>query len=222
MGIFIKADNNIFSDKNLGQLELVDGLVEYLESDGQAYIDTLWSGYRKNSGDVAGTIPSNAPSFEIKIAVEETSYMPILGVLSRAQPNVNTNGNIIQYIGKGAHFNSITLASGENVLKVGSVYSYINNTQISDNLDMDNQYRLNAFNDSILLFGGYYTMSGGSAFEISSHTKIYYFKAYEGDTLVLDLRPYRYNGVGCMIDVLTNTLYMNAGDGAFKMGSIIN
>lgn len=224
MGIFTKLDDVLFNDKNFGKIVTVDGYVEYLEGDGASYIDTLWSGYRKNSSDIAGEIPSDVPKFEIKYNNNGDTGIPLVGTLLSERPCLSMFTNKIQYIGKGAKFSNVSAANAEeHTAEIGSVYSYIDDVQIADNSDMSNQYRINAYPDrTILLLGGYYTTSEGSSFRMAQHTKIYYFKAYEGDNLILDLRPYRKNGIGCMRDELTGTIYGNKGTGVFGMGNLLN
>ena len=47
----------------------------------------------------------------------------------------------------------------------------------------------------------------------------YYFRIYDNDILVRDFIPVRdENNVGYMLDLLTNTLYANAGSGSFAIG----
>lgn len=216
MALYLKTNDNVFKNKNFGY-ENVDGYQEYLESDGNAYINTGWTGYRSPAQDVAGVIPSDAPRFEIKFETSENTFKAILGTLTYNQPYIATNGAKVTYSGNGANFINIPLNSGKNIIEIGSVYSKLNNNQIADNSDMTKPYRVNAYLDSpILLFGAYYNSGGGSQFEITDKTKIYYFKAYEGERLVLDLRPYKVNGVICMRDELTKTYYFNAGSGAFN------
>lgn len=224
MGIFTKLDDVLFNDKNFGKIVTEDGYVEYLEGDGASYIDTLWSGYRANYSDIAGEIPSNAPKFEIKYNNNGDTFIPLVGTLSEAQPCITMTTNKIQYIGKGANFEFVSAVDAEeHTVEIGSVYSYIDDVQIADNSDMSNQYRINPYPDmTILLFGGYYITAEDSSFRMTQHTKIYYFKAYEGDNLILDLRPYRKNGIGCMRDELTGTIYENKGTGVFGMGNLLN
>lgn len=49
--------------------------------------------------------------------------------------------------------------------------------------------------------------------------KLYAFKVYESDSLVMDLQPYLDDGEACLRDSLTGTLYKNAGTGAFVYGA---
>lgn len=48
--------------------------------------------------------------------------------------------------------------------------------------------------------------------------RIYYFKMFDGDNLVLDLVPYSNNGTIGMKDTLTNRIFTNAGGGSFEYG----
>ena len=208
MGVGFKLDTNNFWDKNFGQLGKINCFLDYIEGDGASYIDTGFDGYRANWQDVAGTIPTDVPSVEVGFYLTDANVQSyILGTMSYPQPIVYHNADPKLYIsGKGAVASNITnFTSGENVLVYGAVTSTLNGVTIADNSGMGNQYRLNAYPDSnILLFGANYN---GSGMQYGTN-KITYFKAYKGESLVLHLKPYiDQNGVVCMKDVLTETLY---------------
>lgn len=215
MGVLIKLNENLFEDKNLGSISLNNRFLEYIQGDGASYIDTGFTGYRANWQDVAGTIPNDVPSIEIGFIPNKDSTQNILlGTLLQPQPIVYSNTEKKIYsAGKGAIFSDLSLNDDENILVYGAVTSSLNGTTIKDNSDMANQYRLNAYENNITLFAGNYNNAG----VLYGTNKITYFKAYQGETLVLHLRPFiDSNGVVCMKDVLTDTLYYNQGTGNFK------
>ena len=226
MGIVIRLDTEVFDDKNFGNIKFVDSYLEYLQGDGNSYINTGFSGYRAVWQDVAGTIPDEIPSIEITFATDVQTEEVLFGLINNPYPTcrIYTNiyqGNyegVINVSGKGAvgAFSVESLAT-KKVFKYGSVYSYVDGVQVGDNSNMANQYRLNAYEESFILFGS----KNGDSMSYSN-AKIYEFKAFIGEEMVLHLKPYAdENGIVCMKDVLTGTLYYNQGTGTFTGGKKI-
>lgn len=227
MGEIILLNDSLFNDKNFGKIDIDDVYVKYLEGDGNSYIETKFVGYRNNSSDISGMIPSDIPKIEVKFSLSDNAsslYNIIFGngTGNTPTPLFITQGTNIRYMGRGAIFSDIPIKKEtEYVVEIGSVYSYLNREQISDNTDMSNQYRINSMpNHFICLFAGQYTTSSGTNFTISKGVRIYYFKAFEGDKLVSDLRPYKKDGIGCMRDEITGEFFENKGTGSFITGSI--
>lgn len=224
MGIIMKLDTEVFSDKKFGNtFTYSDSYIEYLQGDGDSYIDTGFTGYRVKDYDVEGTIPSDVPKIELTFSTDYKEKQPLFGLANETALSCEIYNDVINIVGKGARGvfdgNDLTI---KKVLEYGSVYSYIDGVQVADNSGMSNQYRLNAFAMPIILFGGFVYVSGVKQLSLGT-MKIYEFKAYLGDTLTLHLKPYvdEY-GVVCMKDVLTETLYYNKGNGTFIGGNIIN
>lgn len=194
MGIAIRIDGTNFSDKNLGTVTIeepaVDSYREYVEFNGDAYVDTGFTGYRSTSSDVAETIPEDAPKIFIKaniLATEDNGAL--FGSLTRTQPLCYKNyANTLVLQGKGA-VGSFELSNEIFTLEYGSIRTYINSELVKDNTDMSNQYRLNAYNENIII-GACYANINGEGLKYGK-VRIYEFKAYQGETLVKDLRPFR-------------------------------
>ena len=49
--------------------------------------------------------------------------------------------------------------------------------------------------------------------------KLYRFRVYEGNSLVMELLPYEDNGEACLRDSVTGNLFKNAGTGSFVLGT---
>ena len=222
MGIIISLDTTTFADENFGKISYKNCFLEYIQGDGASYINTGFSGYRIVYNDVVGSVPGDAPSIEITFATDTKTEQVLFGLINSAAPSCRiyeTGGNgHINVSGKGATGDYIVEdLTVRKVFKYGAVYSYIDGVQVADNSDMTNQYRLNAYDESILLFGGLMgnTLSYNNA-------KIYEFKAYVGETIVLHLMPYAdENGIVCMKDILKDRLYYNQGTGSFIGGEKI-
>ena len=74
---------------------------------------------------------------------------------------------------------------------------------------------INANTVSLYLFG---LNTNGSAY-ISPAFSAYRFRIYESGTLLHEFVPWQENGVVCMRDTVTGTLFYNAGTGAFTYGT---
>lgn len=230
MGKIINIGGNIFSEKKLNA-KAKNGYLSYLQGDKNSYILVNgWCGYRANSGDVAGTIPTDAPKIEIGIVGVPT--MAGVNILVGMPNDGNTQIRPLVYTistdkkihaqGKGAQFeNGVeVLDENNNMLHTviyGSDISYIDGNIVADNSNMDNQYRLSAYNGrDLCIFGGLYT----DGFVLSS-ARIQFVKLYNGEELAHDLRAYIKDGVPCMKDLVNGDYYYNQGIGNFRIGEII-
>lgn len=220
MGVLLKTDSVIFNSKNFGTaIVSEDRYIEYIQGDGNSYINTGFTGYRAVWQDTAGTIPDDLPRIEVDFAVPSTERTAIFGTIDNSSFNLYVeNGTNATLNGKGA-ISNFTIATDEKVtLKYGSLTSCVNSTQLADNSDMSNQYRINNYDTPIILGGAYMQFTSESGLYLND-AKIYGFRAYLGDTMTLDLRPYmRKNGTICMRDELTGSFYYNQGSGSFKAG----
>ena len=180
--------------------------VEYIANTGSSYINT---GYNPNSTTRVET--------KFKMNESPTSFKWLF--LSRAE-NV---------AGGGFGFGCITN---------GFISSEFNERQTStDKLIVDTYYIIDK-NRNLCTYNNKTLTNANSTFSVSYPLPIfalnnmgtitsgvfplancYYFRIYDNDVLVRDLIPVRDdNNVGYMLDLLTNTLYANAGSGSFAIG----
>jgi hypothetical protein len=232
MGKIININGNAFQYKKI-KPAVKDGYLTYLQGDLNSYIFVSgWNGYRTTSGDVAGTIPANAPRIEVGLMGTPSMAGPvvILGMPDNSSgvtgfPVIYTMGNAYKIYtqGKGASdVNGVSIFDTSdnhlNVVVYGSYQSFIDGNMVVDNSNMANQYRLSAYPyDGTCIFAGKY----GGSFRMSS-PRIQYVKMYNGDTLVHDLRAYVKDGIPCMKDEVDGTYYYNQGTGTFLMGELLN
>lgn len=228
-GIAIKLGTANFEDKNFGTATIEevprDKYLQYIEGDGQAYIVTKkeHNCYRLNISDISGQIPEDAPRIEIEISMPYISgdlkTKTVLGTNGNHNVKIYTSTNkYISYSGNGATANNINVSKDltqKSKLTFGSVKSYFDDIEIADNTNMSRGYRINPYPDDIIqLF-----YSNISSQDYYAKIRIYSYKVYHGDTLVLDLKPFKKaNGTVCMKDDLTNEYYYNAGSGNFIAG----
>ena len=180
--------------------------VEYIANTGSSYINT---GYNPNSTTRVET--------KFKMNESPTSFKWLF--LARAE-NV---------AGGGFGFGCVTS---------GYIASEFNDRQTStDKLTADTYYIIDK-NRNLCTYNDKTLTNVNSTFSVSYPLPIfalnnvgtitsgvfplancYYFRIYDNDTLVRDLIPVRdENNVGYMLDLLTNTLYANAGSGSFAIG----
>ena len=214
MGLCLKINEQIYDSKNFGKANIVKyGYLNYIQGDGASYIDTGFSGYRNNYGDIASQIPSDAPKIEITIKKNSAYNEYVVATRDgRGNMSIQVNPSEVIISGKGAigKFQVNEVEQDINII-YGSVKTFVNGKAVKDNTDMSNQYRLNAYSDNNI------TLLGGKAnpdTQVFTTNMIKEFKAYEGEKLVLHLRPYRKkDGTVCMIDEVTKTFHYNAGTG---------
>lgn len=219
MALVLSTNDADYSTRNLGTAERsIYGEISYIQSDGNVYIDTGFTGYRNRSNDVAGSIPEDAP--RIEITIETGSDAKNKCVFSTKHSNCfmlsKVDANRIQTGQKGATFSSVYNGTKKKII-FGSIKSYVDDSLVKDNSDMSNQYLINAYDENILLF---YKSDIPQAYLsselVNTNIKIYNFKAYSGDKLVKDLVPYRKtDGTVCMLDKISGNYHYGIGSGAF-------
>lgn len=217
MALVLSTNDTDYSTRNLGMAErIIYGEISYIQSDGNVYIDTGFSGYRDVRNDVAGNIPEDAPRIEITIATGSDAQNKC--VFSAEHPNCfmlsKVDVNRIQTASKGANFSSVYDGTRKKII-YGSIKSYVDDSLVKDNSDMSNQYRINAYDENILLFHKTDIPQGYLTSElVNTNIKIYNFKAYSGDKLVKDLVPYRKtDGTVCMLDKISGNYHYGIGSG---------
>ena len=183
-----------------------DARVEYIQSDGTAYIDT-------------GIKASDNLQFEIKINIPAEKVVPFGAQNSssvRLSLIVNNSSNQFNWrwgtqIVNGTH--SETALSGDLVIS----------NLASENVCSVNQYSATAQDNTfaidynLFLFG---RNSSGTNGEIPTGMKLIHAKFYNAGVLVRDYIPVRDGQVGYLYDRVTKTLFGNAAQsGAFVVGS---
>lgn len=220
MALVLLTNDTDYSTRNLGMAERTTyGEISYIQSDGNVYIDTGFTGYRDNRNDVSGNIPEDAPRIEITIETGSDAQNKCIFSTENSQCFMlsKVDVNRIQTGARGATFSSVYDGTKKKII-FGSIKSYIDDSLVKDNSDMSNQYRINAYNKNILLFyksdnfmPGYLTTE-----LVNTNIKIYNFKAYSGDKLVKELVPYRkIDGTVCMLDKISGKYHYGIGNGTF-------
>lgn len=179
-----------------------DAEIEYLESDGNQYINT--------------GILGNAPieSF-VDFSVNNLNAQVILGGTSSPRMYLAEISASRFYIGYSTLFVSSGVAAQTDtrynthtVFKAGTQQLYINDVLII-NKDLNETV---TSNHSLTLF----KLGANSSFNM--HGKVYSCKIIQDDVLVRNFIPVRKGQVGYMYDKVSHQLFGNSGTGSFILG----
>ena len=185
--------------------------LEYIESSGTQYIDTLY-------------MPNTYTSIEMKASnFSDDSFAASptgtwlcgarQGYLNRAFGFYYNQSSRQMYYAFGNQMPNVSynsLYDGEKVIKADSTGLYIDNTLLV-------RMTSNAFTSpvTLLLFA---LNNNGSAISRTSY-RLHYFKILEGDTIIMDLIPIvDKSGVACMYDKVSGEFFYNQGTGDFIVG----
>lgn len=179
-------------------------VLEYLESNGNQYIDT------------GLPVPSNA-SFDAAVAVYDAGTSGLMGArsttsISSASYNLFIINGSVRCDTVGEYNNGLNIA-GFALAEPFEIHYTPSKTDINgvsyanvSKADCDKTFYLFNFNNA------------GAAYSKGTSQRLYWFKMYHGDTLVADLIPVRKNGVCCMYDLCTERFLYNIGSGEFIGG----
>ena len=184
--------------------------LEYIESTGLEYIDTMIKG-------------TNLTSIEIKFYNEYSSSVENCILGSRIFPG--TNGLMLGFYQGGwcCYGNNqstiMNMLNKLNIVKLdkGNVYYYD-----SSNSDfvLNKTFSIDKFTtpSNIILFGE----RRSNDVSMLSKIRLYYCKIYENDKLIRDLIPVKdITGTVCLYDKVNKTFLYNAGTGNFIAGGVI-
>jgi hypothetical protein len=192
-----------------GEIKFVD----YIESDGNQYIDT----------GLIGTYNTKA---EVKYTTNSVSVYP--AVFGARETSTSRAFNIWGRMSSGYIGVNIASRGGVNstiIPSVGEEYTVsLSNNQLVVNDDIKT-FTVSDFTTptTMLLFdingGGTHTGTGSNR---PLNGRVYYLKIWENGELIQHLRPcLDYNNVACMYDMVTGTYLYNQGTGEFKYGGLI-
>lgn len=173
-----------------------DAEVEYLQSSGTQYIDTGISPHQNIALEIKWKNTSN----------QNSKYLFGSGT---------TNSNCIRaYIGSSSNWRfgggSVSINTQDTTTRTATM----NKTRITingTNYNYSGSVGTFSSSTSIKIFAG----ATGSS-QIS--TRIYYFKVWDNETLVMDLIPVRVGQTGYMYDRVSGNLFGNDGSGDFALG----
>lgn len=194
---------------------LYDAKVEWLASDGLAYIDT---GFKHNQ-DTRYVCKVNLPSTIGTWKYLFGSYGDASGQNKLFCPEIDGSGKIRTYYGGEPGTNQLhafniaaSANSGTHTFDLNKNVHKVNSTSYTFPY-ANFQSRFNA-----LIFG--VTGYTGNIPSVTNIFKLYYFKIYDNGVLVRDFIPVRCDAIGYLYDNVSKTLYGNARDtGSFTYGN---
>lgn len=190
--------------------------VEYIESTGYQYIDT---GYIANQ--------NTKIQCKYQIIGANGEYDTLFSDFTNIQYSHRYEGKpkvqLVKWGGQSITFGSALTSSGVTVLSVdnGTFSFNENGVTTTRTIGKDSEF---TSPHSILLFSNRY-YKDVSQYEQASCCKarFYYFRIYDGDTLVRDFVPaVDENGVICLYDNVTKAYFYNQGEGEFIGGFVEN
>ena len=175
--------------------------VQYLQTTGTQYIET-------------GITPNNTIKAQFKVNMQNVTSGCIFGLNSGSEATAFRFFSVdhVYYLDYG----------GGN--QHGRISGGTFNTDTDYNLEIGNKYIKNLDTGTNIISGSAtgsfdYTSYIIRIFNTSNYGKIYYCKIYKNNAIVRDYIPVKdLNGVGCLYDRVTNTLFYNAGTGDFVIG----
>ena len=189
-----------------------DAEVEYLESDGTAYIDT-------------GFVPNQNTSVDAMFMKTSTLGNFFLFGVRPTSTEKSKEYAFLPYINQQVNFRFGNRNTSKSYLiSIDTKYKLYTSKRtfyLRDEQDTNltsSTANSNTFNSeySIRLFGEKIGSDGGN---VTSFLRIYYFKITNNTTLARDFIPVRVGTVGYLYDKVSKTLYGNANSsGAFTLG----
>ena len=209
--LFDNVSHKVFRNKGTGRFigsSYEPTVVNYIQNAGNNYIDT-------------GIKPIQTTIVEAKFEFTTTSQTQYAGIFGSQNDGsntsgftfTNTNGNAIGLkVGSGSYMSSVPFATNVpftirgkfNELEVNGA------TYTGENTWVDIPY-------SMFIFAR--NSQGSVLTSTYTYAKLYYFKIYDGETLVRDFVPcIDFNNKPCLWDKVTCNFYYNLGSGNFTYG----
>lgn len=183
--------------------------LEYLESDGDQYIDT-------------GVLASY--DYTIKVKYAYTAFKSSYNCIFGAREQAASSGNMIYWVGCNTNGNEIMVRMGNPtsapILNTNEVYELIitpDEATINNIILGDAMFNGEiGFSKNIRLF----TVNEAITAPFMSSARLYYFQVYDKNmVLIQDLRPaLDPNNVACMYDTVSKQYLYNQGTGSFIAG----
>lgn len=166
--------------------------IEYLETGGSGYrgfIDT-------------GIIPDDNTKVQVKLMSSVVTGNVIVGYKGNSDQTDWRLFNSNQRIYYDAF--DKRLNGGNGTLSINTIYEF----------ELGNYYVKDIPTDTILLQGSPYTGTGvghiylwGETAFLSAYARVYYFKAFSSNSIIMDLVPIRIEQVGYMFDYVSGQLF---------------
>ena len=176
--------------------------VEYLESTGTQYIDTLVNGTAKGTYEIKfSNMGSAVRDYEQYFGGDQNTTTPKLfnhRDYDSVMYEVNSEGKILFADSIEPH-----------IVKVTNDGIYCDGTKVSD-------YTAGAWGTL-----SFYVFNSHGENTLISSMRLYYLKMYSDGVLVRDFVPALDNNVPCLYDKVSNKYFHNIGTGTFETGPVV-
>ena len=192
--------------------------VEYLESSGTQYIDTGITGTTTTMGvDVEWMFSNDSGNMCIFSSRSgQTSYTFTLFWLKTSQNRMRLDANGQKYFASGVNTVPDQLMRFTYKSATGAVATLYNLTNGTSQTETVGQIPTVSSNNL-------YLFQSRDSGLVTSSIKMYYFKLYDGDTLLRDMIPVLdWDMTPCMYDKVSGQLFYNQGTGEFTYGREIH
>lgn len=185
---------------------LYDAEIEYLESTGTQWIDT-------------GIRITSSYKIELSVIGKNTTDTAMFGtnngsVYDKGEASVTSAGNAFNIIYPTSNWSSAFRTLSPYTVGTKNDISFtFSSCTINGNTTTFSAYQSYVANRTLYI----YATNRGSAVGCYSG-RIYYFKIYDGTTLVFDAIPVRVGNVGYLYDKVSGQLFGNSGTGDFVLG----
>lgn len=199
-----KPDNLKIGSSNLSQ--------SYIESTGTQYIDT---GYIANQ--------NTRIECKYQIVGKKGDYDTLFGDFTHIQySNIyDTRYQLVKWGGQYTSYDSAISSSKITVLTVDNGTFIFTENGVINTKAIGANTEFSAPNSVLLFCNRYYLNTSVYELETCCKARLYYFKIYEGDTLVRYFTPaIDDSGIICLYDNVTKAYFYNQGSGEFG-GEII-
>lgn len=187
-----------------------DAELEYLESSGTQYIDTLFKPNKDTKMDVVYMFRSYSTLIPFGVRDSGDAYDAKNGIF---RTNMRSYGRVAFGNGTGTNTNVYV---GNSYFNVYDIFFDKNEVYLDGNLVTTIPYSDWQSNYNIYLFG---VNTGGTFGYSNSNVVIYSCKIWDDNTLVRDFIPVRIGTVGYMYDQVSKMFFGNAGSGDFILGN---
>ena len=173
--------------------------LDYIQGTGTQYIDTKY-------------IPTQNTAFEITLSNVTKGEYAVFGQ-NNWSPNSRllTSQTELRWYYNSSYYMVTADVTGKHTIYLKNNYvkldGVVKNSSTSQNSNIEKNTSIKLFSCNGQYIGRY---------------RLYSFKIYENDVLVVDLVPVRAdNGEVCLVDMITKKYYSNNGTGAFTAGPIL-
>ena len=206
--LYDRVSGKLFGNEGSGAFSYGSDVVqvEYIQSDGNAYLDT-------------GVVPAPNLDYSVTFSAQSAStYYRIFGAWAASNQKrfgAIVNAQNLMYQQMTPHGEVLSAYTSPNIMTAEKrgLDCYVNGSKAGS---FTSDIEANEVPYSIHVLG---INTRGSAIAASAGERVYAFSLTSNSVAVRSMLPVRVGTEGAMMDVLTRRIYRNAGTGAFGYGN---